>query len=176
MLPSQSKLKQLLLYDSVTGFLYWKPRNSSDLLRQKFYDGWNKKYAGKRAFKATNKDGYFQGTILGKSELAHRVIFKMLHGTEPEHIDHANRIKSDNTEKNLLASDSHLNSQNSKKNTNNTSGHTGITWDNSRGCWIAQIKVMYKTIALGRFENFDDALTARLAAEHKHGFNLNHGK
>ena len=53
-------------------------------------------------------------------------------------------------------------------NSNNTSGFRGVSWDKSRKKWRAYIKLKYKTRFLGRFNTFEEAVEARLAAEEKY--------
>lgn len=43
----------------------------------------------------------------------------------------------------------------------NTSGFTGIVWDNLNAKWMARICVNYKKIGLGRFNRKQDAVAAR---------------
>ncbi|VUZ28498.1 Uncharacterised protein [Acetobacterium wieringae] len=51
---------------------------------------------------------------------------------------------------------------------NNTSGTKGVTWDRNKNKWVAQIVFKNKHIFLGRFNNINDAVTARKAAEEKY--------
>lgn len=51
---------------------------------------------------------------------------------------------------------------------NNTSGHKGVSWDNSRGMWSAYIQVHGKKIHLGRHYKKEDAIAARVAAEEEY--------
>ncbi len=162
-----TELYQLLDYDPITGFLYWKPRNIKG--------SWNSRYAGKRAFTFQDKSGYYRGSIHNKMYLAHRVIFMMLHGCMPEQVDHKDQNPSNNCPDNLLDSNAHLNSQNSKKYVTNTTGYTGVIWDTERQKWRAQITIHSKTKILGRFSSFDEAVSARKIAETYHKFNPNHG-
>lgn len=55
----------------------------------------------------------------------------------------------------------------SRKNSNNTSGYKGVTWDKTQNKWKAQIVFKNKVIYLGRFENIEDAVEARLKAENE---------
>ena len=62
------------------------------------------------------------------------------------------------------------NLMNRDKNVNNTSGHKGISWDKSRNKWMAGIKVNYKRISLGRFDDIQDAIKAyQLGVKNYHG-------
>lgn len=50
----------------------------------------------------------------------------------------------------------------------NTSGVTGVTWNNNRNKWIAQITINYRHIGLGYFDTKEDAIEARHEAEIKY--------
>lgn len=49
----------------------------------------------------------------------------------------------------------------------NKSGVTGVYWSNSKGKWIAQIEFQKKSHYLGSYDNKEDAIKARKAAEEK---------
>lgn len=51
---------------------------------------------------------------------------------------------------------------------NNTSGTKGVCWDKTRNKWVAQINIRKKAIRLGRFDDINDAIAARKAAEEKY--------
>lgn len=51
---------------------------------------------------------------------------------------------------------------------NNTSGHTGVSFHKATGKWQAEIKAGKKAIYLGVYANFEDALSARLKAEEQY--------
>ena len=51
---------------------------------------------------------------------------------------------------------------------NNTSGVKGVMWEKSKSKWKAGIRVNYKQIHLGYFDNKEDAIAARLTAEKKY--------
>ena len=57
---------------------------------------------------------------------------------------------------------------NQKRRSTNTSGRTGVGWDNERGLWVAAICVNRKNIFLGRYEKFECAVKAREEAELKY--------
>mgnify|MGYP002751148332 FL=1 len=48
---------------------------------------------------------------------------------------------------------------------NNTSGYKGVTWDNSRKKWVAQIVFKGKAYHLGRYNTIEQAAAARKQAE-----------
>ena len=51
------------------------------------------------------------------------------------------------------------------KNKNNTSGYSGVYWDKANNKWRSLIKVDRKSICLGRYVMFEDAVKARKKAE-----------
>ena len=57
---------------------------------------------------------------------------------------------------------------NSKLPNNNTSGIKGVCWNKNYQKWFAYIKINQKSINLGYFINFDDAVKARKEAEEKY--------
>ncbi|WP_195264571.1 AP2 domain-containing protein [Clostridium sp. 1001275B_160808_H3] len=70
-------------------------------------------------------------------------------------------------EKYLLEGTSLANISREKPIKSNTSGITGVTWDKSKGKWMAQIVFKGKSYYLGRYENKEDAVKARKEAEEK---------
>lgn len=50
----------------------------------------------------------------------------------------------------------------------NKSGAVGVNWDKSRNKWQASIRFRGRKYALGRFDNFDDAVEARKEGERKY--------
>lgn len=59
-----------------------------------------------------------------------------------------------------------IESQNLPK--NNTSGHKGVYWDESRGMWQAYIHIHRTRKFLGRYYDYEDAVKARELAEEKY--------
>lgn len=83
-------------------------------------------------------------------------------------VDHINHNKLDNRMMNLRACEHKENIRNSKLSKNNTSGVSGVVWHKTQSSWQARIKVNYKTIFLGYFKKFDDAVAVRKDAEKKY--------
>jgi hypothetical protein len=54
----------------------------------------------------------------------------------------------------------------------NTSGHSGISWDRRRSRFRVRITRNYKAAHLGYFKSFDEAVAARLKAEVLNGVGL----
>ena len=85
-----------------------------------------------------------------------------------EHTDHINRNKLDNRESNLRECTHHQNTYNQPLKTVNTSGVIGVYWDTNRGKWHSFITWNRKRMALGRFDNKEEAIRARVQAEIKY--------
>lgn len=83
------------------------------------------------------------------------------------HPDYPNPIV-DNRKSNLRITTPLNNSRNKCKTKANTSGVTGVCWNKRNQKWHAQIGVNLKTIHLGYFNDFNDAVKARKEAEEKY--------
>lgn len=180
-LPTPEELRKLLRYEPDTGKLFWRARSvalfSSTGRRSANHACalWNSRFAGKEAFTADDGGGYKSGGIFCRLHRAHRVIWALHHDEWPTHeIDHINGVKDDNRIVNLRDVSHIENSRNTRRSSNNTSGHMGVGWNKARGKWEARIKVG-RQIYLGLFDVFEDAVAARKAAEIKYGFHENHG-
>lgn len=57
--------------------------------------------------------------------------------------------------------------KNDKLLSNNRSGVKGVSWDNCRKKWVAQIQFKKKNYNLGRYDKKEDAINARKDAEEK---------
>lgn len=175
-LPSQEALRQLLDYDPETGALTWRERGVEwfkDGKRQKARDfaaRWNSAYAGKPALNARGS-GYLCGTLLGRRASAHRVIWKLVTGSDADVIDHMNGDGTDNRLMNLRNVSHTLNMRNTKARPNNTSGIVGVE-RHRKTRWVAKISNAH----LGVFDCIGQAIRARRAAERAHGFHENHGR
>ena len=74
--------------------------------------------------------------------------------------DHINQNKLDNRRGNLRSVTKSQNGFNREKPISNTSGIKGVYWDKFTNKWRAEIKVDYKKISLGRY---NELWTAKLA-------------
>ena len=82
-------------------------------------------------------------------------------------IDHIDRDRLNNRKKNLRTATDHENGINQSRRKDNKSGIIGVRWWERDQKWLAQIKYNYKRYFLGYYEDFDDAVKARLNAELK---------
>lgn len=80
-------------------------------------------------------------------------------------VDHISGDKLDNRKINLRICGQDKNCANASLRTNNTSGVTGVSWSSRNEKWRARIKINYREILLGYFDNFEDAVQARKQAE-----------
>lgn len=80
-------------------------------------------------------------------------------------VDHIDGNLSNNHYTNLRWCSKHLNNLNAKKHKDNVSGRKGVHWDKRRNKWYARIQVNGKTMHIGRFENYDEAVKKRAEAE-----------
>ena len=85
-------------------------------------------------------------------------------------IDHINRIKDDNRWCNLREVSRQCNVRNCSIGKNNKSGITGVGWVKKCNKWCSRITVSRKTICLGNYKEFSDAVKARWDAEVKYNF------
>ena len=139
------------------GKLYWRKKASSKAMPG-YQAGW------------FDKDGYLVTTLKGKKFRLARVVWMMHNGPIPAelHIDHINRIKTDNRIENLRLATPSENACNKGMQSNNTTGVIGCTLVD--GKYQAQIGKGAKYIYLGRYVNLDDAKAAYdKAAKFLHG-------
>ena len=111
---------------------------------------------------ATN--GYAQARVDGKQTLMHTLIIDRPKGKE---IDHINRTPTDNRRSNLRVVTHNENMYNLPLAKNNTSGVRGVSRENRRNKWLAQIQKAGRNIFIGYYDTVEEAQAARLMAEAK---------
>lgn len=85
-------------------------------------------------------------------------------------VDHIKGNKFDNRKAELRFCTKSQNGCNRGKNKNNTSGFKGVSWDDSKSKWKAQIQVHGRNMFLGRFNDIEEARDAYAkAASEYHG-------
>ena len=110
--------------------------------------------------------GYLMVGINSKHYFVHRLVWMYHHGYFPEHgLDHINRVVTDNRIENLREVSQSCNVKNARQRSDNRSGVRGVSWMSRDSLWVSQIKGPGKNTYLGRYEDFDEAVCARLAAE-----------
>ena len=148
---TQKEIKRLFNYDKETGELFWRI---------------NKGRAVLNSIAGSINNRYLSVSINRKKYLVHRIIWLFHYGYLPENtIDHINRNTFDNRLSNLREVSQMCNQRNRKLNKNNTSTVKGVYWHKQHNKWQPRINVNRKSIFLGLYEDFDNAVCARLAAE-----------
>lgn len=79
------KLNDLLSYNPETGDLTWKRRSVRSFKKPSAAISWNGQWVGKTAFRCVNPRGQRCGGIAGKTYLAHRVVWAIVHGVWAKH-------------------------------------------------------------------------------------------
>lgn len=147
------KLRELLDYDPNSGVFTWLVRPAQHV---KIGD-----IAG-----SLDSDGYRQIRIDGKLYLAHRLAWLHNYARWPsDQVDHKNGVPDDNRIANLRECSNAQNGQNRAKNSNNTSGFTGVSLDKSSLKWKAQIMTNGRPRTIGYFDAAEEAGNAYLAAK-----------
>lgn len=147
-LITYEQLVDLLDYNKDTGIFTWKVRLGPRAL------------VGNVAGSVDKTTGYTNIRLGGKAYKAHRLAWLWCMQKWPDKmIDHINGIRDDNRLDNLREASSQENQQNRSKQVNNTSGFKGVSWNNSKNKYIAQITLDGKVTHLGYF------LTAEVASQ-----------
>lgn len=168
-LPSQQYLQECFDYDELTGNLTWKERPITHFKNNHAMQTFNTVFVGKKAG-TQHSTGYINVNIANAGFRLHRVIYKLMLGTDPECvIDHINNIKNDNRWCNLRDVSASDNSNNTLLYKNNISGVKGVSIciRGNTTAWKSKITISGNHINLGTFKNKDEAIKARLEAEEK---------
>ena len=144
---------RLLEYDQHTGILRWRVSPSRPCK------------AGAIAGSRTDR-GYWRVMIKGRSYLAHRLGWLIVHGNWPHgEIDHINGVKTDNRLCNLREATRSINSQNKRaaQANNKSCGLLGVTWNKQHRKWQSKIMVNKTLHHVGLFDDANVAHSAYLA-------------
>ena len=156
-------INKYLKYDDNTGIFYVKKSRT------------NKQKIGS-IVGTVLKNGYIHIGICGKKYYAHRLAYLVSFGYMPEQVDHTDHCRTNNSISNLRDANATDNARNRSLHSNNTSGVMGVYWKDKSKRWESSIRVDGKSLHLGRFIKFSDAVDARKNAEVLYGFHTNHGK
>jgi AP2 domain len=176
-IPSREALARLIDYNPHTGDIRWKPRTAADFPNSKYPERdakrFNSQHAGKTCCTAHHvATNGRQAVVLGWHGVAHRLVWWMHYGEQPEEIEAISGNFSDLRIVNFKASARIYTGKNTTAFKNNTSGVRGVHWDSARQLWRAEIKANGKVYSLGRFTTIERAAKAREAAQARHGFDL----
>jgi len=109
--------------------------------------------------------GYACTNIGTKVVLMHRLI---LDAPTEMLVDHRNHNSLDNRDDNLRLCTSSQNQMNKCLATTNTSGKTGVSYNQRTKKWTAQLRKDKKSVFSGYYETKSDAIDARVNAEKEH--------
>ena len=148
---THERLKELLAYNPKTGKFYHRTTRGRGLM-------------GLEAGSAIG-DGYFRVRVDQTNYLTHRLAWFYVHGYLPENqIDHIDRDPGNNRIDNLREVSQVCNLRNCGNPVDNTSGVKGVCRRRGRK-WHVQIAVYGHRYHIGYFDDFDEAVCYRLAAE-----------
>ena len=152
-LLTAARLRELLHYDPDTGIFTWR------VTRGSARPGGIAGHPG--------SGGYLRVGIYGVGWQANRLAWLYMTGEHPMHeVDHINGVRVDNCWSNLRAATSSQNQQNMRRAmVHNSTGLLGVSYDKSRGAFLARIRVNGRLKHLGRFTHAQDAHAAYLAAK-----------
>lgn len=113
------------------------------------------------------EDWHFSGYCKNKKgELLHRFLLKdFLKEDSSLVVDHIDKNIYNNRKSNLRLATKQQNCFNAKLSKNNSSSVTGVSWDKSKNKWRAYIFYNGCQIHIGRYEDFSEAVRARLLKE-----------
>lgn len=172
-LPCHGFLKECFDYNRSTGDLTWKMRPKGHFASPKEWLRWNGRHAGKPALTSVGGSTYRNGSLCGRSVLAHRVVWKLVTGEEPDTIDHKNGDRLDNSFSNLRSVPLKENHKNKRRLKEDRDLPFGVFKYGNK--WKAQIRSDKKDYSLGVYDTVESAIAARKEAEKRFGFHKNHG-
>lgn len=150
---SKFRVEQLLSFDEKNGVFVWKFNRGGKAQKGSIAGGVDSK-------------GYRQIRIDGTLYLAHRLVWLITYGEWPEHdIDHVDRNPLNIRPENLRKCSDHENQQNVAPRKDNKSGVAGVYFYEKSKKWKAHITFKGRTLHLGTFSTFEDAVEARLKAK-----------
>lgn len=124
---TQSRLKEVVEYDPDTGIFVRKEHT--------------RRVVAGSTVGTKRSNGYLAMRIDNELYYLHRLVFLYMLGALPtDNVDHVNGNKTDNRFTNLREATVSQNAMNRSKQSNNTSGYKGVTWDRAKNKWKAQIK------------------------------------
>lgn len=149
---TQAQLKEFLHYDPLTGLFTWRVQRR-----------WSNP-VGSVAGVICKDTGYVRIGLLGGKYLGHRLAFLYMTGAyPPDDGEHKDRVRHNNQWDNLRPATRAENMRNKLGLT-----QAGVHQNTSSPSWFARVTVKRKTIHLGSFPTYEEAVTARLAGELKY--------
>ena len=156
MLPyTQAELKEVFRYAPTTGRLRWRVSPAQGVA------------AGSTAG-SLHPQGYIMVQFRGRIYAAHRVIWKLIYGTDPNTVDHKNGVRHDNRLRNLRNVTRTKNLQLRRKTrTDSQTGVLGVTYRKDCRKYQARIQRNGRMRSLGLFPDIAAAEAAYVFAKRK---------
>lgn len=159
-LPDIEYLHKILTYNEESGELTWNQRPRECFKSSRGWHSFRRNTEGKRAGSRT-KDG-ISVYIDGETYSAHRIIFKMVTGKDPEgEIDHKDMDKTNNRFSNLRDATHGQNQHNTRIRKDNKTGFKGVTYDKLSKRYVAEIRLNNKRVYKEFFDTAEDAYRSR---------------
>ncbi|KMV67769.1 hypothetical protein AI28_08025 [bacteria symbiont BFo1 of Frankliniella occidentalis] len=137
-LPPQKLLLETFRYDADTGLVWWRqPKGSRKL---------------DKSCGTVGGSGYLMVRVDGRLYTLHRIIWKMITGNEPMHLDHINGCRIDNRITNIREVTRSQNNQSIGLTRANKSGYVGVRYSTKDRSWTSYIKSGSKRIHIGNFK------------------------
>ena len=147
-------IKDNLRYDPETGYLWWIKQNIGSGIPKNLFKPAGYLNRGYISIESSSKGIRFRHG-------AHRLAWLLYYGVWPKkQIDHINGVRDDNRIVNLREATNAENSKNRKPRVGCSSRYKGVSLDKRFGKWEVKIKVNYKSIYLGRYDNEEEAALA----------------
>ena len=118
-----------------------------------------------------NSRGYAEANVPAGARKSRRVMLHVMVFSDcPDGLfrDHINGNRLDNRRANIRYVTAQQNNHNHGRSKRNTSGYTGVRWEEDRQKWLVRIKVNNRDINLGRYSTLESAVEARKEAEKKY--------
>lgn len=164
-------LNGLLSYNPETGDFTWKERTSGTKSDNIFNSLFANSKAGSVVTSSRSKTSYIAIKIFGKSYKAHRLAFVLMGESLPLQVDHLDHNGMNNKWSNLRPSDSVDNSRNLPMQKSNKTGVIGVNWHKAAKKWQARaVNQSGQRVDLGRYDDFNKAVEARMLYEKKFGY------
>jgi len=147
------RLKEAVIYDKITGIF------TARIDRHKAKAG--------SVLGTKRPDGYIVFSLDTFVYKAHRLAWLYVYGPIPEGkvIDHINGKREDNRLCNLRLVDAEGNMQNRRRESKNSSGFRGVTWEKTAKKWRVSIGYKGKVYYGGLYETIEQAKAQRLHLE-----------
>jgi hypothetical protein len=139
-----ARLRELLKYDQFDGRWVWVRSRRGVCL------------GGTEAGSIDASTGYRRIAVDGRRDYSSHLAILYVEGHMPRGVDHINLVRHDDSLLNLRRATCSQQGANTRLRTNNTSGFRGVSWDNRRRKWRAQICVKGRRRSLGFFDTAAD--------------------